>query len=70
MYEFLKLQSLPKKHWFDGASWEITKYIQAEVLKVTKLVVQNSKFFFLTCDEVTSMDNAIRASVHGYLVQD
>ncbi len=27
-------------------------------------------FIFLTCDEVTSMDNANWASVHGYVVQN
>jgi hypothetical protein len=53
-----------------GASWEITKYIQKKVLKVVKLVIQNSNFIFLTYDEVTTMDNTSWANVHGYIVYD
>jgi hypothetical protein len=58
------------KHLSNGASWEITKYIQNEVIKPTKLVVKNSNFIFLTYDEVIAMDNASWTNVHGYIVQD
>ncbi len=72
LYEFLKFRSNPKnlKHLSSGASWEITKYIQNEVLKAIKLVVQNSNFVFYTYDEVIPIDNASWANVHGYIVQD
>jgi hypothetical protein len=70
LYEFLKFRFLPKKHWSNGANLEITKYIQAEVLKVIKFVVQNSKFISLTYDEVIAMDNVSWANVHGYIVWD
>jgi hypothetical protein len=70
LHEFLKFQIFPKKHWFNGASWEIAKYIHVKVLKVTKLVVQNSKFISLTCDELIAMDNVSWADVYGYIVQD
>ncbi len=63
MYEFLKLRSYPKKHWSDKASWEITKDIPNEVLKTTKLVVQNSNFISLTHNEVTTMDITSWATV-------
>ncbi len=61
LYEFIKFRSNPTnlKHLSTGASWEITKYIQNEVLKATKLVVQNFDFIFLTYDEVITMDNTI-----------
>ncbi len=60
LYEFLKFQSNPKnlKHLSNVASWEITKYIQNQVLKATKLAVQIFNFIFLTYDEVIAMDNA------------
>jgi hypothetical protein len=32
--------------------------IENEVKMTTKTAVKNAKFVFLTCDEVTSMDNA------------
>ncbi len=70
LYEFLKFQSLHEKHQSNGASWKITKYIRTKVLKVTKVVIQNSKFISLICDEVITMDNASWANVHGYIVQD
>ncbi len=69
-YEFLKFRSNPKKRWSNGAGWEIVEHIQNEVIKVTKLAVQNSNFIFLTCDEVVTMDKASWASVRGYIVQD
>jgi len=69
LYEFLKLQSYPKKHWSDKANWEITEDIQ-NVLKATKLVVQNSNFISLTHNEVTTMDITSWATVHGYIVQN
>jgi hypothetical protein len=46
----------------------MAKHIDHEVRKTTKVVVQNAKFISFTCDEVTSMDNASWASVHGYVV--
>jgi hypothetical protein len=72
LYEFLKFQSNPMnlKHLSNGANWEITKYIQNQVLKATKLVVQNSNFIFLIYDDVITMDNASWANVHGYNMQD
>jgi hypothetical protein len=36
--------------------------------KAIKIVIQNAKFASLICDEVTSMDNANWASVHGYIM--
>ncbi len=70
MFKFLKPQFVPKKYWSNGASWKMAKHIDHEVRKTTKVDVQNAKFIFLTCDGITSMDNASWASVHGYVVQD
>ncbi len=70
LYQFLKFRTNPTnlKHLSNGANWEITNYIQNQVLKATKLVVQNSNFIFLIYDEVITMDNASWANVHGYIV--
>jgi hypothetical protein len=32
--------------------------------------IHNAKFVSLTCGEVTSIDNASWANVHGYVMQD
>ncbi len=67
---FWNFDLIPRNIGLMGASWEITKYIQKKVLKVVKLVIQNSNFIFLTYDEVTTMDNTSWANVHGYIVYD
>jgi hypothetical protein len=58
LFEFLKLRSITKTHWPNGASWKMAKHIENEVKMTTKISIKNVKFVFLTCDEVTSMDNA------------
>jgi hypothetical protein len=61
---------MPRKHWYDRVCWEMVEHTDHEVRKMTKVVIHNAKFIFLTCDEVTSMDNASWASLHGYVVQN
>ncbi len=39
LFKFLKLWSIPKKHWSDGASWEMVEHINHEVKKMIKVVV-------------------------------
>lgn len=42
----------------------MVEQIDNEMKKTIKIVIQNAKFVFLTCDEVTSMKNARWANVH------
>jgi len=58
LFKFLKLRFIPKKHWIDGAHWEMAKHINNEMKKAIKTIIQNAKFVSLICDEVISMDNA------------
>ncbi len=69
-FEFVKLRPILKKHWTYGASWKMVEHTKNEVKKTTKIVIKIAKFVSLTCDEVTSMDNASWASVRGYILQD
>jgi len=46
----------------------MVEYIENEVEKAIKIVVQNAKFISLTSQEITFMDNASWASVHVYIV--
>ncbi len=59
---------MPRKHQSNRVGQEKAKHIDHEVKKMIKVAIQNAKFTSLTCDEVTSMDNANWASVHGYVV--
>jgi hypothetical protein len=68
LFEFLKLRFIPKKHWIDGAHWEMVEHMHNEMKKAIKAIIQNAKFVSLTCDEVISMDNASWVSMHSYIV--
>jgi len=68
LFEFLKFQFIPKKHWIDGVHWEMAKHINNEMKKAIKTIIQNEKFVSLTYDEVIFMDNASWVSMHGYIV--
>jgi hypothetical protein len=48
----------------------MVEHIDNEVKKAIKTTIQNAKFVSLTCNKVTSMDNASWTNVHGYIVQD
>jgi hypothetical protein len=45
--------NVPKKHWANGANCEMTKNINHEMRKLTKVTIQNAKIVFLTCNKVT-----------------
>jgi hypothetical protein len=40
------------------------------VLATTKTTIQTTNYIFVSCDEVTSIDNQSWIFVHGYVVED
>jgi hypothetical protein len=46
----------------------MVEHIENEVKKAFKTITQNAKFVSMTCDEITSMDNASWVSVHVSIV--
>ena len=68
--QFLHVPKLAKRHWSDSAGWMLVEcmYRQVEVKALEK--IRLAKFFSVSCDEVTSIDNGSWISIHYYVVQN
>jgi len=60
----------PKNHWNDFIGWVMVECLHKKMIKNMKEVVAGSKYFALSCDEVTTIDNQSWISIHYYVVQD
>jgi hypothetical protein len=63
MFDHLKVENMPKKHWSDAYGWESGKYENLQVLKTFKGIMIGTKYFSIASDKVTSIDNKF----DGYL---
>ncbi len=54
-FNFLKMLNNPWKHWIDTTSWSMAKAIQDFVFQ--SIAVQKPQFIFVSCDEMTIIDN-------------
>lgn len=70
LLNFLKVDHLPKKHWTDSSGWQIAEVMHGEVNQKMQEVLANSKYLAVTCDEVTSIDNASWICIHVYTEQN
>jgi hypothetical protein len=57
LFKFLKLSNAPKKHWKNSSGWGMVRAMHNVILKQMKVVLQQSKFISINCDEVTTLDN-------------
>jgi hypothetical protein len=60
---------LPKHHWNVNSGWEIADSIKAVVDDRLRERIQESTFFSVSCDEVTSIANEVWISIHIYLLK-
>jgi hypothetical protein len=60
----------PKNHWSDFTGWVMAECLHKQLIKKIKEVVVGLKYFSLSCDEVTMIDNQSWISIHYYVVQD
>jgi len=58
------------KHWNDNVKWDIAKVTHYIILITTKIIIHCNKVLFISCDEVMTIDNESRVSVHIYLMED
>jgi hypothetical protein len=56
MFDYLKVENMPKKHWSDAYGWESGKYFHLQILEALKGVVIKTKYFSIVSDKVTSID--------------
>jgi hypothetical protein len=57
LFSFLNVPLLPRNHSNDFVDWVMVKYLHKQVKKKLKKVIIGSKYFALSCDEVTTIDN-------------
>jgi hypothetical protein len=70
LFMFLGVPKLPKRHWSAGARWERADCMYHQVQAQTKVIMQASRFFSITCDVVTTLDTQSWISVYGYVCEN
>jgi hypothetical protein len=70
LFCFLNVLMNPQNHWSDSTGRVMAECLHKQVIKKMKEVVAGSKYFALSCDEVTMIDNQSWISIHYYVVQD
>lgn len=67
---FLGVPKMPQGHWSDNSGWVIAEFMNLQVLEKQRETVKSAKYFSVTCDEVTTIDNGTWVSVHMYVMKD
>jgi hypothetical protein len=68
--QFLSVPKLAKRHWSDSAGWMLAECMFHQVEAKALDIVNSARFFSVSCDEVTSIDNGSWISIHCYVVQN
>jgi hypothetical protein len=70
LFSFLGVPEMPKRHWSDPVGWELAQCLYQQVQLKTQAVLQEARFFSITCDEVTTLDTQSWISIHGYVCEN
>jgi hypothetical protein len=70
LFSILKVNNNPKKQWTNGSGWGMDVAMHDVVLTSTRAVVQAINYFFVTADEVTTLDNEQWINAHVYVMKD
>jgi hypothetical protein len=70
LFRFSKVENCPYKHWSDSIDWIMVETMHNVVLRTTKIVMQKSPFIYVSCDEVTTINNQSWLSVHVYVIKE
>lgn len=70
LLNFLRVPHMPKKHWSDDSGWQMAEIMHAQINLKMMEVIKHAQFFAVTCDEVTSVDNASWIAIHIYTQQN
>jgi hypothetical protein len=57
-------------YWSDSSGWKMAESLYNVVQKQTRRVVCGARYFSLSCDEVTTVDNQSWISIHAYVLVD
>jgi hypothetical protein len=69
LFQFLKVKSVSKKHWFNTSSWGLAKDMKVVSIEITKTTFVVAPFIVVNVDEVNMIDNTQCLSIHLYVVQ-
>ncbi len=69
LFQSLKVENTPKKHWNNNVNWEIAKVQHCIILITTKVVVHVMRYATISCDDATMIDNQSQVSIHAYLLE-
>jgi hypothetical protein len=67
---FLEVSNFPSSHWSVTSGWEWEKYLAQVEKDDLKEKIANARFFSLSLDEVTSIDNTSWICMSIYMVND
>ena len=70
LFNFLQVRHLPKKHWSDNSGWAMADVMYALVKAKLQETLTAARYFAITVDEVTSVDNQSWMSIHIYVMKD
>jgi hypothetical protein len=70
LFTFLGVPTIARRHWSDGAGWELVDCLYHQVQMKTKEVMEMAQFFSITCNEVTTLNTQSWISIYGYVCQD
>jgi hypothetical protein len=57
LLNFLKVKHYPKKHQCDNVTWGVVEALHSIIMQATKLALDKSNVFALSCARVTLVDN-------------
>jgi hypothetical protein len=70
LLRFLGVPKLPLRHWFDSSAWDMAAHMHLEIPATKREMLQGIRYFSVSCDEVTTMDNSTWVSIHIYVVKN
>ena len=69
LFTFLGVPTIARRHWSNGAGWELADCLYWQVQMKTKEVMETARFSSISCDEVTILDTQSWISIHGYVCE-
>jgi hypothetical protein len=69
LFDFLKVPNNLQKHWTNTIGWSMAKVMYKRLIWATCLTMQKAWFIFVSCDEMTTIDNKSWISIHVYVVE-
>jgi hypothetical protein len=70
LLQFIGVPKLAKRHWSDSVGWMLAECMFHQIEMKALDTVSSARFFSVSCDEVTSIDNGSWISIHCYVVQN